>query len=627
MKKTELTLSHNRTARKTNRTLIAACVATALIIPSLALANGEEGKALRVKSAVNEVVLYKDRAAVERAAEIELPEGYSEIVFPSLPDGIMDDTVRIKSSREENITILGIEVEKKYLVKSRQKRIRELEGKIDDLRRDDNSLVDRMNAARTAIRFIESIGDFSAKKAHEGILYKGINLNELSETLGFVERNLLKEQDKIRLIVEKRKDISDKIRVLEKKLTDIAGNRYMGFRSNVMNTQSAMLSQNQVQQLNQYAGDTVEMDRETSVKRAEDREKWARVSLRARRPGRYTLRLTYVIGSAQWQPHYDVRTDFREKKIELAYYAQVKQHTGEDWNNVTLYLSTADPRKAADPPALNPWTISRFVPARASHSRAATGAGLFSRAEAPAALDYMISDAPSPASQVTERKVIVQEKGISVTYAVAARKTIPSDNEIHKTPIEVLPFSAKHAEFVYVLIPERSEYAYLRTKISNASKFTLFPGRANLYLDGDYVGNTGIGKTITPDKKFTLHFGVDEGIRSNKTLVKKYTEEKGLFGGDTRINYHYRIRIENNKKKEADFLLVDRLPVSQDEAIKVEVDAIDPPFFADEKEKKRTRFKQGIRRWKLTVPAMTARTIDIKFHVQHAKDVRVSGGL
>jgi uncharacterized protein (TIGR02231 family) len=252
---------------------------------------------------------------------------------------------------------------------------------------------------------------------------------------------------------------------------------------------------------------------------------------------------------------------------------------------------------------------------------------MYSRSKREAAADEMTTGMISPAAQVTERKEIVQEKGISVTYAVAARKTIPSDNETRKTPIEVLPFSAKDAEFVYVLIPERSENAYLRTKISNASKFTLFPGRANLYLDGDFVGNTGIAKTITPEKKFTLHFGVDEGIRSNKTLVKKFTEEKGLFGGDTRISYHYRIRIENNKKKEADFLLVDRLPVSQDEAIKVEVDSIDPPFLSDDKEKKRTRFKQGIRRWKLTVPAMTARTIDIKFHVQHAKDVRVSGGL
>lgn len=616
------------TQRTTALPLAAACAIAALLMPSIPMANEPEERGLRASSSISEVVLYRDRAAVERAADIDLPEGYSEIIFPALPDGIHDDTVRVKSSRGENITILGIEVEKKYLVKSRQKRIKELEEKIESLRRDDNALVDRMSAARTSIRFIESIGDFSAKKAHEGILYKGINLNELSETLGFVERNLLKEQEKIRGIVEKRKELSDSIRALEKKLTDIAGTRYMGYRSGAINAQASMLNQSQVQQLNQYAGDAAEMDRETSVKRAEDREKWARISLRVRRAGRYALRLSYVIGGAQWLPHYDVRADLSGKKIELAYYAQVKQNTGEDWKDVKLYLSTADPRKAADPPILNPWTITRYVPpapSRANYSYG--GAVMYKSMRGESVADEMTTGTIRPASQAAEPPQVVQEKGISVTYAVPSRKTIPSDNETHKTPIEALPFSAKDAVFTYVLIPERSEYAYLRTRIANTSKFTLFPGAANLYLDGDYVGATGIGKTITPDKKFTLHFGVDEGIRCGKTLVKKYTEEKGIFGGDTRVNYHYRIRIENNKQKEADFIVEDRIPVSQDEAIRVEVDDITPAPLSDEKEKKRTRYGQGMRRWKLTVPAMTSRTIEIKFHVQHGKDVRVSGGL
>jgi len=595
-----------------------------------ALADDNGDSAVSVRSSIGEVVLYRDRAAVERSADIELAGGYAELIFPSLPDGIMDDTVRVKSSRDENITILGIEVEKKYLVKSRQKRIRELEAKIEELRNDDNDLVDRMNAAKTAIRFIESIGDFASLKAREGLLYKGINLNEMSETMGFVERNILKEQSKIRQIVVKRKDISDRIRVLEKKLTDIAGSRYMGFRGNFFAAQTTMLNQSQTQQLNQYTGDAAEMDRETSLKRAEDREKWARVTLRVKRPGKYRLHLSYVIRGAGWQPLYDVRTDLQERKIDLTYYAEVKQSTGEDWNDVKLYLSTADPRKAANPPALNPWMITKYVPPVPAQSRRSAMGGVlsYSRSEMPAAVaDEMSTGYAQPSEPETDRREIVREKGISVTYAVAARKTIPSDNEVHKTPIDTLPFTAKDAEFLYVVIPERGDQAFLRTKIVNASKFTLFPGKANLYLDGDYVGNTGIGKTVTPDKKFTLHFGVDEGLRATKTLVKKYTEEKGLFGGDTRINYHYRIKLENNKKKEASFLVMDRVPVSQDEAITVGMDVLDPAPLSDEKEKKGTRYKQGIRRWRLSVPAMSSRTIEIKFHVQHGKDVRVSGGL
>ena len=604
------------------------CLA-ALCIFSVLVSNGLQaddedigGKALRAASSISEVILYKDRAAVERTVEIDLPDGYSEVVFPALPDRILDDTVRIKSTRGENLTFLGIEVEKKYLVKSRQKRIRDLESRIEDLRRDDATLVDRMNAARTAIRFIESISDFASRKAHEGLLYKGVNLNEMSETMGFVERGMLKEQEKIRKITENRKDLSDKIRVLEKKLTDIAGSRYMSFRGNVIATQSNMLNQNQPQSINQYTGDAAEMDRETTVRKAEDREKWARLSLRAKRAGKYTLKLTYVITGAQWRPLYDIRADLNDKKIDLTYYAMVKQSTGEDWNNVRLYLSTADPRKAADPPGLNPWTVDirPRVPASISKSRRIGGAMA-------SVMDEMPASAPAREELYSEESVIetVQTRGISVTYAVAARKTIPSDNQSHKTPIDTIPFSAKNAEFIYAVIPERSANAYLKTEISNASKFTLFPGNANLYLDGDYVGNTGISKTVTPDKNFDLHFGVDEGLRAEKTLVNKFSEEKGLFSGDNRINYHYQIKLENNKKKEETFLVSDRLPVSRNDAVKVEMVSISPAFLADEEEKKKVEYIQGIRRWRITVPAMSSRVVDIKFFIQHQKDDSVSG--
>ncbi len=604
-----------------------ACFAAAVILiavsmsPSFGAPNDEE-RGIRIRSVISEVVVYKDRAAIERTAQVELPEGHAEILFPHLPEGVLDDTVRIKSDGGA-VTIMGIEVEKKYLVKSRQKRIREIEEKIEELRRGDNTLVDRMNAARSAIKFIESVNDFAAKRAHEGILYKGINLNEMSETMAFVEKNMLKEQEKIRQIVEKRREISDSIRVLEKKLGDIAGTRYLSNRGSFYNRQTEMISKSSVQSLNQYNEEAIQMEQEIASEHQGDREKWAVVSLKAKKAGTYTLKLTYVISGASWDPLYDVRTDMKEGKIELSYYGMVKQTTGEEWNNVALFLSTADPRRAANPPELAPWLVARYI------DRYDIEREIGRRLEGAAGAADYASTGIAVRKELEARGAMtkIQERGTSVTYRVPSRRTVASGADPKKTPIEVIPFDAKNSAFSYVAVPERSEFPFLRVRIKNESDYAFLPGSANLYLDGDYVGRAAFAKTVMPGKSMTFHFGTDQGLRITKTLMKKYREEKGLLGGDVRVSFHYRIKIDNNRKKEASLLVIDGIPYSQESKITVDIDSIDPAPLGGDRERKRPDYGKGIRRWRVTVPALASKVIDIKFHVQHPKEMKVGGGI
>jgi len=291
---------------------------------------------MKAHSAISEVTVYRDRASVEREAIVDLPAGTTDVIFPHLPEGVIDDTVRVKSGGERDFTILGVEVQRRYLVKSRQKRIQEIEQRIEKLRSEDSGLVDRMNASGTIIRFLESIGDFSTMKAREGILYRGINLTEISDAISYVEKSILKEREKIRNVIDKRRDISDSIRVLEKKLNDIAGSGYMSHRQSFYNNRSTMISRATAQDINQYNSDVMMMDNELSTRRQEDREKWAIVTIRAAKAGKYAVKLNYVITGAQWTPLYDVRAELKEGKIEMTYYGMVKQKTGEDWDSVRM---------------------------------------------------------------------------------------------------------------------------------------------------------------------------------------------------------------------------------------------------------------------------------------------------
>src|SRR5208337_3826189 len=78
------------------------------------------------------------------------------------------------------------------------------------------------------------------------------------------------------------------------------------------------------------------------------------VSVKAGAAARCEFTLRYVIGNASWISSYSARIDSGTGKVELLYNALVRQKTGEDWNNVRLTLSTAQPGHNGRMPELTP---------------------------------------------------------------------------------------------------------------------------------------------------------------------------------------------------------------------------------------------------------------------------------
>ena len=81
-------------------------------------------------------------------------------------------------------------------------------------------------------------------------------------------------------------------------------------------------------------------------------------------PGK--VRLNYLVDSASWRPQYKLRAgQGPNDPIQVEYLAAVVQQTGEDWANVKLVLSTAQPMLNAAPPELRTLTV-QVVPRGAS---------------------------------------------------------------------------------------------------------------------------------------------------------------------------------------------------------------------------------------------------------------------
>ena len=70
------------------------------------------------------------------------------------------------------------------------------------------------------------------------------------------------------------------------------------------------------------------------------------------------LRLRYLVDSANWTPSYNARTDSKHQQVTIEYNASIEQMSGEDWDHVTMNLSTATPSLVAKAPVLEPLTIA-----------------------------------------------------------------------------------------------------------------------------------------------------------------------------------------------------------------------------------------------------------------------------
>ncbi|MCP5050932.1 MAG: mucoidy inhibitor MuiA family protein, partial [bacterium] len=82
------------------------------------------------------------------------------------------------------------------------------------------------------------------------------------------------------------------------------------------------------------------------------------VEMDVKRAGNLTVSLSYLVPGASWSAGYDLRIFSGQAKDTLTYSAIVKQETGEDWENVHLTLSSANPMEGTAIPNLEPVFIN-----------------------------------------------------------------------------------------------------------------------------------------------------------------------------------------------------------------------------------------------------------------------------
>ena len=346
------------------------------------------------------------------------------------------------------------------------------------------------------------------------------------------------------------------------------------------------------------------------------------------------VQLTYLVGNATWEPAYAVRAAGDRGAVTVEYDALVAQRTGEDWKDVKLSLSTAQPTRASSPPDVEPWFVDVFVPPPmtpgAPVAAVAAPAPMFDAMTtgAPAAGEPgtggFASNAARKALEEISASAAVQETGTAVSFEIPRAVTLPSDSS-KKQRTRIGSFEPE-TKYTFVAAPIISESVFLRGDMTNGSAFQLLPGTAQVFMGGDFIGESAM-PSVAPKDEFRIFFGPDRALRAKREVLAKSTGTSGLFGGSTVTTWNDRITLDNGSGRDVAVELYDRRPVSLNEKIEVKVPSIMPALSTD-KRFTDGRAAQGILRWDLTVPAAArgpkAATVNWTVEVSRANDVRTT---
>jgi len=541
--------------------------------------------AAALDSTITAVTVYTDRAVVTRTASTQLGAGLTELTFANLPEGLVDQSLQVSGRGAAQATILDVAAKRTFVEFTPNARVKELEDQLRALRTDDRRLADEVAVLGSQRDSINEFMKSAVAATKDAVRPK---LEDVRATLEFGQKQLLEIAQATLKIDQQREELSNKCSALEQQLNELRGTSGKGYKTVVVRVSAAQA-------------------------------------------GALELDLSYTVGNARWTPSYDARVLSGERAVALSYFGLVTQTTGEDWKNVALTLSTARPSLGGAAPTLTAWNLDVLDPrimeqARKEEiERLAQNMSKRRQAAAPAAAREMnmqrftsntIEAVAMPADMAPGAELAtaeVETSATSASFKVATPSSIPSDGSAQKVPITAAKLAANPE---YLTVPKRQQTAFLTTKVVNSTDFPLLAGPMNVFLDGTFVATSAL-RTVMASEKFDLALGADEGISVKHKRVQKFTEDTGLTNSGKRVTYEYLLTIQNNKKTAERVIVVDQLPLSRNE--KVVVKQVAPAA----SELKPT--DEGALKWTLDLKPGEKRELTVKFTVEHANDVNVTG--
>ena len=323
--------------------------------------------------------------------------------------------------------------------------------------------------------------------------------------------------------------------------------------------------------------------------------KVTQVSVRTASRSPSSVKLHYQVQGAGWEPAYQARLNTNSDQLSITASAIIAQQTGENWTNVPVTLSTANPNQRATGrlphvPRLSLYEENQNVEYAIPMSDntpvvVSAREGYSDDSRAP-------NMAPLPNFTVSS-----QNKNGIIEYRLPQRVTIPSGGRRVRTVIGEQSGSSK----LWV----RSTPSVETAAYWYASAPFLTPewvdGSLQLYRDDNYVGQSRYNYQML--KEQGIGFGRDSNMLVKELTNEDKQGEKGVLNRTQTLTTTKAYQFTNQHNRSVRLQVLGSEPISRDDSLKVAVTHTPPVTERD------WNNNQGMVAWEFDLPSKQSQVI------------------
>ena len=267
-------------------------------------------KKINAETSIQNVTLFSSGARVQRTAAVNLQPGRSEISFEGLSNQLEQQTVQLKA--DASIILLSVQTTRDFLT----------ERKIEKQERD----------------FIENTNTLKDKFDMD---------TKLMEVYKNEETMLIKNQAIGGTTGVKTADLKEALDLQRQRLTELY--------TKELDIQKRMVSAQL--EMEKYKSQLMEIS-----KKKDSISYIVTALVECKEIRTVNFQLLYNVKDAGWYPAYDVRVSSVTEPLHIQMSANVFQRSGETWKNISIVLSTGNPKENSTPAHLQPWMLGYFDP-------------------------------------------------------------------------------------------------------------------------------------------------------------------------------------------------------------------------------------------------------------------------
>jgi uncharacterized protein (TIGR02231 family) len=538
----------------------------ALICASPALAAD-----IALSAKVDAVTVFPDGAMVTRAGEATLPAGEHVLILKGLPAGVDPASVRVEAKASQPLALGTVETRAAPMGPPSG----DMAARLKALRGDLALVQARIDAGETEKGAIERLTLASAESAAKE---HGLDIDTarkawtaLGEATAAVNVRLVAERAKAQ-------EIEAEIKALES-----LDQRRMG-----------VASQNRLD---------------------------LAIAIEAPRDATASISVTYRVRDARWLPVYDAQLVTAAKPaLMLVRRADIIQRTGEDWADARLTLATQRIARGNAAPDLPTQTVNLFDPGAVMPLARAAAEDQRNR-DAAQKRESLAAGAPAPAAApmvaAAPREAEAEVSAFSASWLAPGRVSVTGDGarkSVRLASREIAP------ELIARTTPAIDPTAYLSASFEHADEAPLLPGEINLTRDGVFIGKGRIGFTPAGDR-VELGFGADDRIKVTRAPVRRQDNDPSWASSARRQLSDHKTTIQNLHKEAMKVQVIDRVPVSENSAITVEMlKETTPPT------EKQIGDRRGVMGWSFDMKPGESREVRLAWRMRWPADREIVTG-